>query len=66
MFVDGLGGGYRREHPLFPDCSLDRNRSVGNSEPNRGRIGTGAKALEAKKSKAQEFEKNESQVGRQQ
>jgi hypothetical protein len=30
---------------LFPDCSHDRNRSVGNSEPNRGRIGTDVEGL---------------------
>jgi hypothetical protein len=34
----------RRELLLFPDCSFDQNRGVGNSEPNRGRIGTDAEA----------------------
>jgi hypothetical protein len=34
----------RREFLLFPDCS-SKNRSVGNSEPNRGRIGMTLKRL---------------------
>jgi len=44
----------RRELLLFPDCSRGRNRNVGNSEPNRGRIGTDVEASSNrfKKSKA--------------
>ncbi len=39
---------HRREFLLFPDCSHNRNRSVGNSEPNCERIGTDVKAASRK------------------